>query len=101
MPQWGSRDANNALAGLLAGCVLAVMAVTALPPVRRRSYKLFKLAHWLWPALIALAIIHTQVGAKEEGRIHASASSSLVSTLTGLGCAFFPPIHSRIGPHWL
>lgn len=44
------------------------MALTALPPVRRRAYKLFKLAHWLWPALIGLAIVHTKVtrGEPEE-----------------------------------
>ena len=59
--QWGNRDANNALAGLLAGCLIAAMSITALPWVRRRAYKTFKALHWLWPAVIGLAAWHIKV----------------------------------------
>ena len=48
------------------------MAVPAFPWVRRRAYWVFKLAHWLWPALVGLAIIHVKVWWARPLRILAS-----------------------------
>ena len=57
---WSDRDANNALAGVLAGCGMVVMAAPAVPWVRRRAYWAFKAAHWLWPAVLGLAAWHVK-----------------------------------------
>lgn len=57
---WLSLDAVNPLAGLLSGVFILVIAVAAAEPVRRRCYEATVVAHLLWPAVVALACVHTE-----------------------------------------